>query len=278
MAPIDLQSRHRLAGTAVFLSASVPVADRGAEFQRTSDAQLRIEEAVMGIARAIFFESGTLVFGAHPSISPLVATIVAEYYRPRPPEPSNGQRERPDRERRESQPSVHMFQSDVWKELWAPATEALNRQPLVRLSWIDRERGERIDPAVRDAPQAPRSMRSMRIEMISRTSPVAMIAVGGMDGVIEEARIFSELRPGRPIFTFVSTGGASSMLRRLLPEAHIVVVDREGDVAVRAFWQERRPLGTERATDDFYVPYSLIAQQTIAKIVDGDDRGDLTER
>jgi hypothetical protein len=69
-----------LDGRAVFLSASVPAAERSEAYRRVPDAPLRIDEAVVSLARAVFSHNGRLVFGGHPAISPLVAMVAAEYH------------------------------------------------------------------------------------------------------------------------------------------------------------------------------------------------------
>ena len=92
MAIPSLTTKSRLHGVAVFLSASVPSPERSHEYNRIPEAPLRIEEAVMSIARAIFMEGGTLVFGAHPSISPLVARVIGHYYLPAPAEESHSEK------------------------------------------------------------------------------------------------------------------------------------------------------------------------------------------
>src|SRR5947209_6584356 len=61
------------------MSASVPTRPG---FRRPSSGAIEIEEAVVSFARAVLCEEGTLVFGAHPSISPLVASVASEYITP----------------------------------------------------------------------------------------------------------------------------------------------------------------------------------------------------
>ena len=83
MRTLDPARPGRLRGTTVFLSASVP--DRPG-FERVPNAPFVIEQAVVSLARAVFAENGKIVFGAHPSISPLVASVAAEYHLPGAPE------------------------------------------------------------------------------------------------------------------------------------------------------------------------------------------------
>ncbi|HYJ87001.1 MAG TPA: hypothetical protein VEW46_13155 [Pyrinomonadaceae bacterium] len=275
----DLKPQSRLHGRSIFLSASVPTPERSDEYDRIQEAPLRIEEAVVCVARAIFMEGGTLVFGAHPSISPLVARVVDNYFLPAPAEDRQPSTERDESEPSWKNPSVVIYQSRVWEPYWAEATQQLIRHPLVSVEWTDAEPGEFIDLKIKDRPQAPHSMRRMRETMIEETSPVAMIAIGGMKGVLDEAAVFNRLRPGAPIFTLETTGGAAAILSRD-PEYRnrVRVMDVEAERLVRSFWEEQKeqverkePRGAVR-TDageprQFYVPYVLVAQEIVAEIV-----------
>ena len=63
----------------LLLSASVPSDKRDKRFTKIKNAQIQIEEAVIGLSRNIFQAGGKIVFGGHPSISPLVALVATEY-------------------------------------------------------------------------------------------------------------------------------------------------------------------------------------------------------
>ena len=257
------------------MSASVPARERSAKFNRIQDAALRIEEAVVCIARAIFMEGGTLVFGAHPSISPLVARVTDYYYQPPPAEESFH------RETSWLNPSVEIYQSKVWREHWAASTERLTRHPLVKVYWIESDQNEHIDPDEWQRPQAPISMKKMRRKMIEETSPIAMIAIGGMEGVIEEARIFHECFPNRNIFTFKTTGGAASMLDQTdgLKES-VIPIDEEAKELVRRFWNDVNQRSNEsrdvqnrepRQENEYYIPYAHLAQKIVTTIMNKQD-------
>lgn len=60
----------------VFLGASFPSGERGAGFEPYDPAG--IGDAVSTLARALLDAGATLVFGAHPTISPLVLYIAHE--------------------------------------------------------------------------------------------------------------------------------------------------------------------------------------------------------
>src|SRR5947209_9716785 len=127
-----LEPSSRLHGRSIFLSASVPTIERRDEYERIPEAPIQIEEAVMCVARAIFIEGGTLVFGAHPSISPLLARVIQHYYVPPPAEATD--RERPDKadDTNWKNPRLLMYQSDVWSNYWAESSKRLTEHPLVR--------------------------------------------------------------------------------------------------------------------------------------------------
>lgn len=218
-------------------------------------------------------EGGTLVFGAHPSISPLVARVVDQYYLPSPAEELHQGSVIENQEAPWKNPSLVIYQSNVWKEYWAETTERLTRHPLVKVKWTEDVNGESVDPEVRDRPQAPKSMRKMRKSMLKETCPVAMIAIGGMKGVLDEAALFVEQRSGKPIYTFVTTGGAAALLPKQQFRNSVQVVDAEAEGLVRKFWEHQENstklerLG-EHESREFYVPYAFYAQQLVARIID----------
>jgi hypothetical protein len=66
-----------LEGRAVFISASFPSGDRGERFQPYDPAE--IADAVTAVARAVFTVGGKLVFGGHPTITPLILFVAEEH-------------------------------------------------------------------------------------------------------------------------------------------------------------------------------------------------------
>ena len=102
-----------------------------------------------------------------------------------------------------------------------------------------------------------------------------MVAIGGMQGVLDEARIFNELRPGRPIFALKTTGGAAAVLanRQQENQPQVHVIDSDAEELVRKFWSQQEQADEpfrKQLVDfsDFYVPYAFIAQEMIAKLTD----------
>ncbi|MHB8416137.1 MAG: SLOG domain-containing protein [Acidiferrobacteraceae bacterium] len=251
--------RHRrlLQGKTIFLSASVPSLERSKEFRRIDEAPLRIEDAVISLCRAIFNASGSLVFGGHPAVSPLVAMVAGEYLRPISTET---------REERTPRP-IQIYQSKAFKGHEAKDTDLLERQRYAQVYWIEQHESEHGRGAQRlDPLELPKSLQVMRTVMIEESNPVCMVCIGGMEGVLEEHHLFTQLRPGRPIFVMSTTGGASAILAEK-DDPQVDVLDR----AVMLTLKERTP---KRAKDESKmhglgendVPYPLVMQYLVEKI------------
>lgn len=246
---------HRLRGRTVFMSASVPSPLRG--YTKIANAGFEIDQAVISLTRAVLSESGSLVFGGHPSISPLVATVAAEYHEPVLAEDT---RERP------SLP-IRIYQSEAFRGFEPAVTPMMYRLGYAHLDWVESFEGERFDPKKTGAPQCEESLRRMRREMMLRTEPDAMVCIGGMEGVEREAEMFAELRPGRPIFTLAMSGGAAARLPNLRRDVTVM------DVPVVQHMQERRRQrevqqspSLDHESDALIVPYPLVMQMIVDRI------------
>jgi hypothetical protein len=208
-----------LRSRSVFLSASFPSPGRDARFHIEPKAHELIAEGVIALVRSVLSHGGVLVMGAHPTISPLVAQVAGEY---RLPGVVEGERRMPDGRNVENTESpIIIYQSRVFEGHLQEPTLFLVRQGYARLVWTDVIDGETVEPAtspkkrpaaVREEPPAPASLRHMRERMLRETNPAAMVCLGGMEGVIEEAFLFVELCPGKMIYTLATTGGAAQLL------------------------------------------------------------------
>jgi len=187
-----IKSPPRLRGKSIFLSASVPA--EGSGFHRLD---LYVDEAVMTLARTVFAEGGQLVFGGHPSISPLVLTIASEYA---------GLHER-------SEPMALIYQSTIFSSIIPEKTSMMETMGYGRIVWTPAAEGEvlRRDQAT-GRYIVPKSLEIMRRQMIAETMPVAFVAAGGMEGVEDEVRIFRELRPAGRVYALAETGGVAAQL------------------------------------------------------------------
>lgn len=277
----------RLHNVSVFLSASVPTPERDHEcggsnrdglndspFVRIRDAAIRIEEAVVCLARAVFSEGGTLVFGGHPSISPLVARVLGHYYLPNPAEERIRDHDINREELFWENPSLVIYQSRAWEAHLADANSRLAQHPQVKVKWVEVVDNEHASPHVKDRPQAPLSMRLMRERMIQESNPAAMVAIGGMQGVLDEVNLFSEQYFGRPIFSLSTTGGAASVLIRKTQNRNIISdIDVKAKESIRAFWDAQKESSPDKMDSyidpSSYIPYAFVAQQIVAQILKG---------
>ncbi len=171
----------------VFLSASVPnrpewVAD---------SKPIEIEEAVICLARAVFARGGRLLFGGHPSISPLIAAVAGEYF---PVDPT-----------RQIRPVI-TFQSKFFRDNLPNETWELYRMGWASIEWTPEEMRNGL-------PDRDESLNAMRRRMLLDPTligadremqaavqrnllgpPKAMVAIGGMEGIAEEAAMFLDFR------------------------------------------------------------------------------------
>lgn len=239
-------SRQRLHGATVFLSAGVPTSRHQGRYLRVTDAPARIDDAVKDLARAVFSEGGRLVFGGHPAISPLVAMVAGEYRQP-------AQIERTGRKEPTYTPII-IYQSLVFKDRMPEATREMELFRYAQVRWTEVAPGE-LD--AQNSEQARQSLLTMRQKMISETQPIAMVCIGGMDGVIAEVELFRQLTLNRRgVFTLPSTGGAASILTKNEP----IIGEVERSLLKTLYSQK------EANDDPSMIPYPLIMQTIVERI------------
>lgn len=246
--------RQLLHGKSVFLSASVPNPEGAEKYQRVRYAEVQIMEAVVSLSRAVIGAGGTLVFGGHPTISPLVAMIAWEYRLPGDAELSNtlvG----------DGVPysQVVIYQSEAYREVVPHDTWQLFNSGAARLNWTPAIGGECFDPRQAGQPQCAESLKRMRLAMLEEQRPVAMVCIGGMEGVEEEAQLFRSVSPSRPRYAFSCTGGAASLLCQSNKD---FVREFDQEVLRRLNWKSSR-----ESDDDIQVfPFPLICQLLVQEI------------
>ncbi|HXP49859.1 MAG TPA: hypothetical protein VN922_07900, partial [Bacteroidia bacterium] len=236
----------------VLLSASVPSKDRPKEYLKIPNAQIHIEEAVIGLARNIFQAGGQLVFGGHPSISPLVAMVATEF--------NITQSAEDNIKRLEEQKPIKIFQSKAYEAVLPQETSTLYNQGIATFHWTNSVNGEKFDPSIKSE-QCILSLESMRNEMIKEKYD-AMICIGGMEGIEREFKMFMEYHRNTPIFLIKSTGGASlSLSERYLNNTSIRIFDgkdyKSDNSKIPSFGKEGL----------FPIPYSLITGIIVQEIL-----------
>jgi len=262
-----------LRGRAVFLSASVPSADSAKRYRRIPQAFARIEEAALRVAGAVFNAGGTLVFGGHPSISPLIGYLCEQYQEPIEAEGQN--RRVAETETAAGRARVVMFQSEVYREAWAAPSERLSRLAGVEVIWTEAVGRERFNDANGRESEVTRSLLAMRMQMLIKEHLVAMVAIGGMKGVEEEFEIFSVTQQNSPIYSIPSTGGAAKLITDNYPNLVRSFDDeirgnvREFRRQMRAQQQEggsaRTPADEEEA--EILIPYANVASRIVQDII-----------
>jgi hypothetical protein len=210
----DIPSRPTL-----FLSASVPErrppedfepSDRQAAMEINADyvdhaLPDRIRAAVVELTRvALKRPQMRLAFGAHPSISPMILQVARDMNAP------------PD--------SILVFQSNAYRQIipgstlefanWSCGQLILTAEqpeaPFIATPTSTGKKLRRLSPYAN-------SLRFMRELMVSVPGTCGAVFVGGMNGVEDEADIFSRFQQGQPRFTLPSTGSAAELLYRKNP-------------------------------------------------------------
>lgn len=172
---------------AIFLSASFPSSQRRDEFPDPAD-DAEIANAVVSVAKAILGADGVLVFGGHPTITPLMLWIARGMAAPptSPGEPTGTR--------------VIAYQSRVFANNTSPEMEAFQSLEggLGRVEWVPAHDNEqaRFNKGVLDPSSVVDSLRDMRRAMLDTTRPVAAVYVGGMKGIFDEFNMATGRDPG----------------------------------------------------------------------------------
>lgn len=166
---------------AVFLSASVPDPLRGAHYADTADVSA-IRDAVLALAEVVL-QSGHLVFGGHPAISPLIVRAADRL----------GRRD-----------GVRIFQSELFRAV-VPADSLA----FPSIEWTPGVDGDRA-----------KSLLRMRERMLTSERFSAGVFIGGMEGVEDEFALFRCLHADLPAYPVPSTGGAALLLWQAHAQPH----------------------------------------------------------
>ena len=161
----------------VFLSASFPSGERGERFMPYDPSG--IADAVSAFARAVLGNNGTLAFGGHPTITPLVLMISREL---------------------RVKESVIVFQSRWFEELRIPEVDEIEKEELGSIEWTRKE-DDRGD-----------SLRIMRETMIRSRRYAGALFIGGMEGISDEYQMMKECWPDTPCIPVWGPGGAAAKI------------------------------------------------------------------
>ncbi len=187
---------NELENKTIFLSSSFPQPERDERYFETANP-LKITDAVIAVARAVFSRKGKLVFGGHPTISPLILSVGEEFL--------------PFIEK--NLPIVYIYQSKYFKTVISEYTIKL----------VENGIGDKIrwTPAVDNDRE--KSLALMREKMLGDTDPIAGIFIGGMEGIEDEFKLFTSFFKNRPIYCIGSVGGASKILAERILKNEILL-------------------------------------------------------
>ena len=161
-----------------FLSASIPSPERDERFYETADI-IAIREAIKALSM-IVIPKVNLVWGGHPSITPLIRYILAQM-------------------NVEIKKHVTLYQSLYYEEKFPIENTYFEHIVFTPKSMTLKD-----------------SIRNMRISMIKDNDFKAGVFIGGMEGVLEEYELFKQFHPTVKVFPIASTGGASKILYQKL--------------------------------------------------------------
>lgn len=173
----------------IFLSAGIPnpTPIEGREFFGKGNVPA-IREAVMAFTKVCMEYHIPLCFGGHPAISPLVYEIAKDYDN-------------------DFSQNVLIYQSEKFRGKTPKEVSYYNR-----IAWTS------------EAADIPRSVNVMRDEMFKNQFSCGVF-IGGMDGIIDEAKRFHDANPKADMIVIPNTGGAARVLAERTGYNYIVLPD-----------------------------------------------------
>ncbi|WP_247234612.1 hypothetical protein [Telluribacter sp. SYSU D00476] len=247
----------------ILLSASVPSERRSKKYEenyiKIKNAQIQIEEAIIGLSRNIFQANGKIVFGGHPSISPLVAMIATEFR-------INMEIENISRNEGKEKP-ITIFQSRAYEKVIPNETINLFTLGYTNIVWTDAVSGEEFNPNIQGELQCEKSLELMRDKMINEQID-ALVCIGGMEGVEREFEMFREYHPRKPVFLLKSTGGATKILADNYSNSdNIRIIDNIDYVR-----PVKEQIGEEVSEKFNIIPYSFITAMIVRDVISENNR------
>ena len=155
----------------LFLSASIPLPTRDPRYYESADI-LATRDSVKALVSTAL-EDGTIVFGGHPAITPLIALLLRSM-------PSDVKRR------------VVLYQSRFFERDFLDEND----------EFVDL----RLTPIIGDRNA---SLQRMRDDMIASEKFDAAVFIGGMEGVWDEYQLFHRAHPNAPCYPIASTGAAA---------------------------------------------------------------------
>ena len=159
----------------IFLSASIPLQERDPQYIETADI-IAIRDAVIALTTVVL-PSHRLIWGGHPSITPLVYHVMEKL-------------------NLNIQEHITLYQSMFFEKYFPKDNNKFDNIVLTDIVEGDRER----------------SLLHMRNRMLGESEFVAGIFIGGMEGVEEEYDMFIKKHHNAIILPIASTGAAAKKI------------------------------------------------------------------
>ena len=170
----------------IFLSVSLPSADRHQKYYLNTNP-LNITNAVVSFIESILKSYGKIIFGGHPTISPLVLTVAKKFI-----SILNSEKD-PVR--------IYIYQSEMFRDKISKFTNELLDLGIGKIIWTK---------GFNDLRE--KSLNDMRVQMLKEHNISAGIFIGGMEGIEEEFDLFKDIYPETPMYLIGSSGGATKIL------------------------------------------------------------------
>jgi len=181
-----IEINNQLNDKFIFFSVSLPSADRHQNYYLNTNP-LNITNAVVSFIESILKRNGKIIFGGHPTISPLVLTVAKKFI-----SILNGEKD-PVR--------IYIYQSEMFKDKISKFTNELLDLGIGKIIWTK---------SINDLRE--KSLYDMRVQMLKEHNISAGIFIGGMEGIEEEFDLFKEIYPETPMYLIGSSGGATKIL------------------------------------------------------------------
>lgn len=164
----------------IFLSASIPLPERDPKFINSADISA-IRDSVNALTKYVV-PKAHLIWGGHPSITPLIKYTL-------------------DQLEYDVKNYVTLYQSRLFEKYFPKDNESFANIKLINSVDDDREK----------------SLCAMRKAMLQDKKFIAGIFIGGMEGVIDEMKLFQKYHPDTPIFPIATTGAAALEIYNMSP-------------------------------------------------------------
>ena len=184
----------------IFLSASIPLPERDPKYIETADI-IAIRDAVIALT-SVVLPYHTIIWGGHPSITPLIYYVMNKLGL-------------------KIQDHVVLYQSLFFKKFFPDDNNKFENVILTENT------GEEDS-----------SKFLMRKRMFTENKFAAGIFIGGMEGIEDEFKLFSELQPNALVLPIASTGAAAQVVYHSFLSPEMKNQRLENDYAYMSLFQD----------------------------------------